>query len=198
MDTTQTEHGTEQITSPATATEDIAELQAFFQHLKQHRNKEQPLAYVRELVTRDENFHAGLARRNTGVNDRTMDLATLKAYKTEGAAQERFHRAVNAIMTDNTQVEEPLKRWYITANTIRDLMGGRYRAIKAYVDSHTGDIHTHHTHFGITPANNRKPYHITTGITVPPLPDPLPNEADTSGEPAAPVSDTIDELPDLL
>jgi hypothetical protein len=126
MDTSQTEHETQPMTSSATTPEEIAELQAFFQHLKEHCNKEQPLAYVRELVTRDEKFHAGLARRNTGVNYRTMDLATLKTYKTESAAQERFRRAMNAIMTSNTQVEEPLKRWYITANTIHDLMGGRY------------------------------------------------------------------------
>jgi hypothetical protein len=198
MDTSQTEHETQPMTSSATTTEEIAELQAFLQHLKEHRDKEQPLAYVRKLVTRDENFHAGLARRNTGLNYRAMDLATLKTYKTESAAQERFRRAMNAIMTYNARQDERIKRWYINANTIHDLMGGRYPAITAYVDSHTGDIHTHHTHFGIMPANNWKPYHITTVITVPPLPDPLPDEADASGEPATPVSDTIDELPDLL
>jgi hypothetical protein len=198
MDTTQTEHETKPMTSSATTTEEIAELQKFFQYLKQHLNKKQPLVYVRALVTRDERFHAGLARRNTGVNYRTMDLATLKTYKTEGAAQERFRRAMHAIMSYNACQDELIKRWYINANIIHDLTGGRYRAIKAYVDSQNVDIHTHHIHFGITPANNRKPYHITTVIAVPPLPDPLTDGPGVFSESAAPVSDTIDELPDLL
>ena len=147
--------------------ENIAELKDFLHSL----NKEKPLDYLRELVTRDKKFHAGLATRNAGVDYRSLDLAKLEDYKTIGAAQERFRRAVQAIMIYNASQDKLIKRWYINANTIRDLMGARYPAIKAYVDAHQ-EITAHHTQFGIKTANNHKPYLIKEVITIPTMPDP--------------------------
>ncbi|GCF10910.1 protelomerase family protein [Dictyobacter arantiisoli] len=147
---------------------DITELRELLHEIE----KEQPIAYLRELITRDKNFHAGLAKRHAGIDYRAMPLAELENYKTEGAAQERFRRAVQTMMIYNANVDEPLKRWLINANTIRDLIGGRYPAVKAYVEAHKEELDAHHTQFAITPVYNRKPYGIKEVITVSPLPDP--------------------------
>ena len=152
----------------AQQSDDIAELREFLHDL----NKEKPVAYLQELVTRDQKFHEGLAKRNMGVEYRNLNMKELDNYKTEGAAHERFRRAIRAIMIYNANAEEPLKRWYINANTIRDLMGGRYPAIKAYVESHQEEITAHHTQFGIKPVNNHKPYVIKEVITIPDMADP--------------------------
>jgi hypothetical protein len=156
----------------------VAEISALL-HGIEHDN---PVAYLRELVERDARFKAGLAKRHAGVNYRAMSLTELEKYKTEGAAQERFRRAVEAVMQYNASVEEPLKRWFLNPNTIRDLVGGRYPAVKAYLDAHKEEIDAHHTQYQITAVFNRKPYGIKEMITVSDVPaEPTTTEPPSDG-----------------
>jgi len=126
-----------------------------------------PVAYLRSLVIRDANFRHGLEKRHAGLDYRSMRLSDLEKYKTEPAAQERFRRAVAAIMTYNEAQEEPLKRWFINPNTVRELVGGRYPAVKAYLDAHQSELDAHHEQYALKAAYNRKPIAIKEMVQIP-------------------------------
>lgn len=164
---------------------DIAELRELLHDIK----SDHPLTYLRDLIKRDDKFHAGLAKRNAGVDYRSLSLEKLETYKTEGAAQERFRRATQAIMEYNANVQVPLERWFINANTIRDLVGGRYPAAKAYVETAKDEIDAHHKQYDVTTVLNRKPYTIKSVITLPALPAQPQPAPETPGEPVAPAEE---------
>ena len=123
--------------------------------------------YLNGLVARDERFREGITKRNTGTDYSKMSMKELEGYRTEGAAIERFRRAVEAIKQYNMRVT-PLERWYIKPGTVRSLVHGRYAAVVAYLDGVQADIDAHHKQFDpeITPAYNRKPYTIESVISL--------------------------------
>lgn len=63
-----------------------------------------PVEYLSELVARDERFREGITKRNTGTDYSKMKMSELEGYRTEGAAIERFRRAVEAIKQYNARV----------------------------------------------------------------------------------------------
>ena len=139
------------------------ELDALVAGLRQTGTKE-PVGYLRGLVERDANFRAGLAKRHANVDYQSLTLAQLGGIKTEEAANERFRRGVDAIMAHNAATSEPLQRWFINAGSLRDLVGGRHPAAKAYLESRAEEIAAHHTQYGITQLFNRKPVDIKTMV----------------------------------
>lgn len=126
-----------------------------------------PVEYLHDVVKRDQNFRAGLAKRYSGLNFATMPLSQLAHLKTPEAAEERFRRAVQAIMQHNAACEEPLKRWYINQSAVHTLVGGRKNAIAEHLEAHKEEIEEHHQEYEITAAYNRKPFPITTMIHLP-------------------------------
>ena len=142
------------------------ELEAFVTGLHQGGTGN-PLEYLRGLVEKDANFHAGLAKRHANVDYQSLSLEQLGRTKTEEAAHERFRRAVDAILAHNAAVvAEPLKQWYINAGSVRELVGGRHPAVKAYLESRADEIAKHHQTYGITPVYNRKPPAMAIGTMI--------------------------------
>ena len=141
------------------------ELEALVAGLRQTGTKE-PVVYLRGLVERDAHFRAGLAKRHANVDYQALTLAQLSGIKTEEAANERFRRGVNAILAHNAATSEPLQRWFINAGSLRDLVGGRHPAAKAYLESRAEEIAAHHEKYGITQLFNRKPVDIKTMVKV--------------------------------
>ena len=109
-------------------------------------------------------IRAGLAKRHANVDYQTLTLAQLGGIKTEEAANERFRRGVDAILAHNTATSEPLQRWYINAGSLRNLVGGRHPAAKAYLQSREQEIAEHHKKYGITEVFHRKPVEIKSMV----------------------------------
>ncbi len=102
----------------------------------------------------------------------TSKLASIKIPE---ASQERFHRAVYAIMEWNkAHDKQPLQQWYITTLAIQNLVGGRKEAIKEYLEADGEEIKDHHDELGIKPNFNRKPVSIKEMIKVPEEPEKYP------------------------
>jgi hypothetical protein len=133
-----------------------------------------PMEYLQDVVKRDQNFRAGLAKRYAGLDFATMELSKLWKLKTPEAAEERFRRAVQAIMQHNAACEEPLKRWYINQSTVHALAGGRKNSVTEHLEAHKEEIEEHHQEYGLTAAFNRKPFPITEMIHLPEKPPDVP------------------------
>jgi len=137
--------------------QELQELEGILHRLRQS-GTENPVAYIKSLLEKDANFRAGLAKRQVRVDVKSLSLAQLRDIKLEEAANERFRRAVDAIMQHNVAfAAEPLKQWYINAGSVRTLVGGRHPAVKAYLASREEEIARHHQQYGITEIYNRKP-----------------------------------------
>ena len=86
--------------------------------------------------------------------------------KTPEAATERFRRAVDAIIAHNIAQDDPLHLWYINAAAVRDLVGGRNDAVRAYLQTRDLQIKAHHEQLALTPRQNNKNMKIDAEITV--------------------------------
>ncbi len=130
---------------------------------------EQPLAYVQESLSKRDNFRAGAQKRANAFQQldyATMPFAELEGMKTAEAAEERIRRAVQAIMVHNESADK-LAHWYINAAAIKELVGGRYPVINAYLDAHQSEIQAHHDALGIKPHSNHKVIPIAEMVKIP-------------------------------
>lgn len=126
-----------------------------------------PIEYLRELVQRDRKFQAAIAARHSNVDFTQVPMADLrKKYKTLEAAQERYRRAIDAVIAHNEQQTDPLHLWYINAPLIKELVGGRLDFIQEYLDSRKEEIAAHHKRFDLTARQNRKPTSVAGEIVV--------------------------------
>lgn len=160
----------------------LAEVDALFQmiHDAGHDN---PLKYVREGISMQENLKAGAQKRQDQFQKKDfshMPYAQLKDVRASAAADERIRRAILAIQKHNAHAQ-PVDRWYINAAVINGLIKTRFPIINAYLQEHQQDIEIHHQQLGIEPRYNRsKLVPVGDMIQIPELPDPE--------QPALPVS----------
>jgi hypothetical protein len=95
-----------------------------------------------------------------------LAMSELARIKTTEAATERFRRAVDAIIAHNNSQQDPLHLWYINAVAVRDLVGGRNDAVRAYLATRQQELDMHHKQYNLTPKQNRKPGNIADEIMV--------------------------------
>jgi uncharacterized protein (DUF1778 family) len=115
------------------------------------------------------------ARRHDTARYAAIATSKLAAIKIPEASQERFRRAVYAIMEWNkAHDKQPLQQWYITTLSIQNLVGGRKEAIKEYQEAMREEIEEHHQELDIHANFNRKPVSIREMITVPEEPEKYP------------------------
>jgi len=108
------------------------------------------------------------AARHDTARYAAIPTSKLASIKIPEASQERFRRAVYAIMQWNKQHDkQPLQQWYITTLAIQNLVGGRKEAIKEFQEAMLDEIEEHHNELGIKANFNRKPVSIKEMITVP-------------------------------
>ncbi|BCL77536.1 hypothetical protein ccbrp13_00020 [Ktedonobacteria bacterium brp13] len=157
----------------------LAEVDALFQmiHDSGHDN---PLAYVQEGVSKQQNLKAGAQKRQDHFRQKDfsqMPYSQLKDVRASAAADERIRRAILAIQKHNHRAQ-PVDRWYINAAVINGLINTRFPIINAYLQEHQQDIDTHHQLLGIEPRYNRsKLVPVGDMIQIPDLPDqeqPIP------------------------
>src|SRR5579875_2990429 len=147
------------------------------------KESEYPVTYLQELLAAKRSFKKSYEKRHQGKDYTRLSLTELRNTKTPGAAQERYRRAVEAIMAYNERVGMPELRWYINPAVVVDLVGGRPADVKAYLESRQEEIAAHHTKYGLTPGYNRRPISITARITVPEWPlEPERNEEQVAEE----------------
>ncbi len=129
-------------------------------------DNEQPVVYLKKLLSEKRAFKQSYEKRHQGKDYTKMSLTDLRKTKTTEAAQERFRRAVGAIMAYNDSVTEPEMRWYISPAVVVDLVGGRPSDVKEYLLSRKGELDAHHNKFEqkITSGYNRRPMPITQRI----------------------------------
>jgi len=128
---------------------------------------EEPVAYLRGLVERNKRFQKAIKQRGPSVDYREVSLDDLrKKYRTEEAANERYRRAVDAVMRHNEEQSDPMHMWFINASIVKDLVGGRLDFIGKYLDSRKEEIDAHHQQFGLTVKANRKPIEVTEEVVV--------------------------------
>ena len=95
----------------------------------------------------------------------SLPTSALAKIKLPEASQERFRRAVYALMQWNL-THGPLEQWYITTLAIQNLVGGNKELIKQYQEANLEDIEAHHQALHIKPSFNRKPVRIQEMVSV--------------------------------
>jgi hypothetical protein len=131
--------------------------------------KKEPVNYLRTLVERDRKFQAGIDRRGLKAEQAdysSLPMAELAKIKNPEAANERFRRAVDAIIRHNNEQTDPLHLWYANAAAVRDLVGGRNDAVQAYLDTRQQELDEHHAKWGLKPRQNSKPIDIEDEVVV--------------------------------
>jgi hypothetical protein len=107
------------------------------------------------------------AARHDTARYAAIPTSKLASIKMPEASQERFRRAVYAMMQWNEKHDkQSLQQWYITTLAIQNLVGGRKEAIKEYQEVMREEIEAHHHQLKIQPSFNRKPVKISEMITV--------------------------------
>jgi hypothetical protein len=87
------------------------------------------------------------------------------------ASAERIRRAFLAIKHHNTNVAtEKTDRWYINANSIHGLVGGRFATVTPWCEAHADEIESHNQMYELSVGDNRKAVKIAEVITLPEQP----------------------------
>ena len=129
--------------------------------------------YLQSLLAAKRQFLKSYEKRGVGKDFRTLTLTQLRNTKLPGAAEERFRRAVQAIMRYNDQAAAVEMMWFINASVVTDLVGGRPADAKALLEGDLAEeIEAHHQKHGLKPGFNRRALKITKRITVPEEPSP--------------------------
>jgi hypothetical protein len=151
----------------------LAEVDALFQMIHDAGHTD-PLKYVREGISTQENLKAGAQKRQDQFQKKDfsqMPYSQLKDVRASAAADERIRRAIVAIQKHNFRAQ-PVDRWYINAAVINGLINTRFPLINAYLQEHQQEIDMHHQHLGIEPRYNRsKLVPVGDMIHIPELPD---------------------------
>jgi hypothetical protein len=140
-----------------------------------------PIGYLRSLLSAKRTFLKSYSKRHEGKDYSTMSMTSLKNTKQRGAADERFKRAVDAILAYNDAPSTiPDLRLFINGQAVKDLVGGRLPDAKEYVESRT-DLAAHHAKYELTKAFNRRPKPISHYVTVPEMPVGVAAEEEEGG-----------------
>lgn len=141
------------------------------------------LSFLLAAAERETRHLVSQAQRHESRRYETLPTSKLEARDAQ-ASQERFRRAVHAIMQWNT-IHRPMEQWYITVQGIQNLVGGRKELIKAYLEAHAEEIERHHTSLGITLSYNRKPggLKIEQAVEVPEDPSLFPRLSESVSTP---------------
>ncbi len=129
------------------------------------------LEMVSELIKQEIKFREGMRTRHQGKDFSSMPLSQLKRTRHPLAAAEKVRRAFLAIKYYNSNVAtERAQRWYINANTIHKLVGGRFAIITPWCEAHHDEIESHNQTYELTEVDNRKSVKISEVVTVPEMP----------------------------
>ncbi len=126
--------------------------------------------YLRELVQAKRTFKKSYEKRHKDKDYSTLSTSELRRTKMPGAAEERFRRAVDAIIKHNDRVEIPEFRRYVSPAFVVDLVGGRPLDAKEYIATRQPGVEEHHKKYGLTPGINRIPL-ISVRVEVPEWPE---------------------------
>jgi Telomere resolvase len=155
----------------------LAEVDALFQVIHDAGN-DNPLKYVREGISMQENLKAGAQKRQDQFQKKDfsqMPYSQLKDVRASAAADERIRRAILAIQKHNTHAQ-PVDRWYINAAVINGLIKTRFPIINTYLQEHQQELDAHHQQLGIEPRYNRsKLVPVAEMIQIPEFPDQEPS-----------------------
>jgi hypothetical protein len=128
-------------------------------------------AMVCELIKQEIKFREGMRTRHEGKDFGSMPLSQLKRTRHPEAASEKVRRAFLAIKYHNSNVAtEKAQRWYINANSIHKLVGGRFSIITPWCDRHSDEIESHNQTYELTEGDNRKSVNISDVVIVPEMP----------------------------
>jgi hypothetical protein len=154
---------------------ELSSLQALLQDVLAEKGEAahslMPVLYLRGLLSAKAGFLKSYEKRHAGKDYAKMSTTELRNTKMPGAAQERFRRAVQAIMDYNDQEGMlPEMRWYVTPAVVTDLVGGRPPDAKEYIQSCWEEIDAHHQKYKLRPGYNRRSINIRERVSVPELP----------------------------
>lgn len=133
----------------------LVEVIALLDDAAHDSGKKTPAEYLRELVAAKRTFKQSYEKRHQGKDYSKLATSKLRKTKMPGAAEERFRRAVVALMHHNETVSVPEFRRYINPALITDLVGGRPSDAKEYLATRQAEIEEHHKKYSITPGYNR-------------------------------------------
>jgi hypothetical protein len=140
------------------------------------RDNEKPVEYLASLLAAKRAFKESYEKRHANKDYSGMSLEELRNTKTTDAANERFSRAVRAVMAYNDAAVVPEQRWYLNASVITDLVGGKPSIAATYLDVHREEIEAHHEEYKLSAAYNRRPVKITARLRVPEHPSDVAYE----------------------
>jgi hypothetical protein len=119
------------------------------------------------LASRQDELEAHHCKHGLTENDNRKLIPITKRVKVEPEVayepyQERFQRAVDALLAYNDAVSLPELRWYIDEEVVHDLLGGQssgmktYSLVAQYLAERRHELEAHHRKYGLTPEHNRK------------------------------------------
>jgi len=89
-----------------------------------------------------------------------------------GALKEKVRRAVIATVWHNREVQDPVQRWFLNANVVRSLVGGRPDAIRdILLAEYAQRLERHHARLQIKEGKNRNPKLAPREIELPDDPE---------------------------
>ncbi|MGH2415508.1 MAG: hypothetical protein ACRDEA_17825 [Microcystaceae cyanobacterium] len=132
---------------------------------------EEPEQFMEKVLEKEVKFRAGVRGRHEGKDFSQMPLSQLKRTRHGEASNEKLKRAFQALKHYNSAIAtEKLQRWYINANSLHQLVGGRFGTVTPWVEAHRDEITSHNSAYELTEADNRKPIKIEQVVTVPEFP----------------------------
>jgi hypothetical protein len=141
-----------------------------------------PVAYLRGLLTAKREFKKSYEKRHQDKDYSKMSVEALRRTRTTGAAIELKKRAVDAILAYNDQAQLPESRWFVNAKAVTDLVGGRPKDAKEYIEGRA-DVKPHHEKYGIKPGANQKGIDIWKRVIIPNWPAGVePTEENNTAE----------------
>jgi hypothetical protein len=155
----------------------LAEVVGLLEDAASDSGDKSPVVYLREMVVAKRTFKKSYEKRHKDKDYSKLATSKLRGIKMPGAQEERFKRAVNAIIKHNETVEIPEWRRYVSPALVVDLaiegdkgkIGGRPSEAKEYIESRA-DVAEHHAKYGIKPGINRIPL-MSVRLEVPEWPE---------------------------
>jgi hypothetical protein len=132
-------------------------------------SEEKPVAFLQKMLEDKRAFKDSYKGRGAKTDYAALSTSELKKHKTDDASEERFGRAIAAIMAYNRAAPLPEARWYINPALLVDLVGGAPSKAKQYIDAHA-EVAAHNTEYKLSPGLNRRGIPVTDRFKVPEQP----------------------------
>jgi hypothetical protein len=125
------------------------------------------VAYIKMALKRQAKTDLGLAKRDTVADVSQMSMDELARVRKPATAAERIRRAVAALAAYNdAEGRAQAERWYVNNTLLKQLIGGRFEAITAWLEERQGEIKALNDKYELTPAYNRKPVDVKDVVKV--------------------------------